>query len=395
MLLCRNRRKVDGVGRLDLRLGKCPRDLQQDSAAGSIVRRPVVDVVALHVRIDAQVVVMRGEEYCLLLIRNSRNHSDDIAGIILADSAGDVSLQPYRQFNRFEARFASRIDGFIRVDAYPAEQLARDLHLDPASRLQCRKRIVLQIGFFYRLGVAHYLPAIAGQIGAMNNQYAHGTSARRFLVLVRPAPIVGQGLPFKEFFVLGRRLIDDHQQHFPLHVHALEVVPLILRRLNAIANKDNGRVNVRCRSAGLILGDVILAILQLDRSAILRLQRKAGLILQRVHRQQRNLLEIRAVLACRLKSRQHELSSDILRSYFRSAQPRTPPFQQIVRKKANMGANLFRVNRRSRLACLRRHLGQLGNVTYLGAGKGGAGKHRCDPCERRTREAETKIHFDS
>jgi len=60
-------RKIDRVRRTYTRLGKSPRQFQQNPAAGSVVSRAVVDVVALGVGIDSQMVVMGGIKYGLAI----------------------------------------------------------------------------------------------------------------------------------------------------------------------------------------------------------------------------------------------------------------------------------------------------------------------------------------
>ena len=91
--------------------------------------------------------------------------------------------------------------------------------------------------------VLHRRPAIGGRIGLMDHQEADGAPARGFLVLVGPAAVIGHGLA-AEVALAGLEVgvIDQHQADLPLHVDALEVVPVPLGRGHAIAKEDDGRV---------------------------------------------------------------------------------------------------------------------------------------------------------
>ena len=62
LLLCRDRGEEHVVRRRLRRLRKGPRHFQQNAAAGAVVGRAVVDVVALGVGIDAEMIVVRGVE---------------------------------------------------------------------------------------------------------------------------------------------------------------------------------------------------------------------------------------------------------------------------------------------------------------------------------------------
>ncbi len=60
--------EVDRMRRPHWRLRKGARQFQKNAAAGAVVGRAVVDVVALGVRVDAEVVVVRGVENSLICL---------------------------------------------------------------------------------------------------------------------------------------------------------------------------------------------------------------------------------------------------------------------------------------------------------------------------------------
>ena len=79
------------------------------------------------------------------------------------------------------------------------------------------------------------------------------------------------------------------------------------------------------------------------------------LVLDGVHRIERHLLEISAVVAGRLQAIQCELRADVLRGNVAAARAWSAALQQIVCQKPHVRSNLFWINRRSCLA------GRLGN----------------------------------
>ena len=92
----------------------------------------------------------------------------------------------------------------------------------------------------------------------MNDEHADGAAARGLFVFVGPAAVVGEGFALEELLVVGRRLVDDDQCDLALQVdlfavRAGVVVPVVLRRVNAVAHKDDGRIDVRGRLPGLVL----------------------------------------------------------------------------------------------------------------------------------------------
>ena len=173
-------------------------------------------------------------------------------------------------------------------------------------------------------------------------------------------------LPLKNFSSFDGGSFTITSTHFPLHVdifsvRARVVVPVVLGRIDAVAHKHNRRIDVGGRLPRLILGHDLVAIRQIERRAIGRHKAELRLVLHRVHRVQRNALEVRAVVAGRLNARQRELRGDVLRRQLASARPRTAAFQQVERQKSHMRANLLAIDRRRRGARPGR---QPGNFRY-------------------------------
>ena len=195
----------EGEAVIDRRLPD-PRHLEQHGDARTVVSRAVVYVVAGFARHDSKVVVVGGVEHGLVrspvVQAGPGQHTDDIRALEWPDGAGDRSLQLHRQLNGTEAALACGGKLLVQVHAGRRKDLAGDLQLNPAGRLQARVGVIAKKGLLGGVGVLHNIPAVARQVGAMNDQRASGAHARSLLKLVRPAAIVGQGLAPEELRVV-------------------------------------------------------------------------------------------------------------------------------------------------------------------------------------------------
>ncbi len=82
------------------------------------------------------------------------------------------------------------------------------------------------------------LEGIAGRGGGVNDDRRRRSLPRRALVLVGPAAVVEPAVAFEELGIpVG--IVVHHHQNLALEVHALEVVPLVLGRLDAVADEDH------------------------------------------------------------------------------------------------------------------------------------------------------------
>ncbi len=192
----------------------------------------------------------------------SRHHGDDVGRVIVPHLADDVRLETDGQLHCLESALAGGFDHLIGVHARRGEELSGNVELYPTGRLEHGKRIVPQIGGLGRFGIADYLPPVAGEVGAVNDQHPRRAPARRFFELVGPTAVIGESLALKEMLVVRGRLVDDGQQDFPFDVDALVIIPLILRRIDPVTHEDDGSVQVDARRTGLVLGHVVFAILQ-------------------------------------------------------------------------------------------------------------------------------------
>ena len=125
---------------------------------------------------------------------------------------------------------------------------------------------------------------------------------------------------------------------------------MILRRIDAVAHEDDGSVYVDGRRTGLVLGQVVFAVLQVDGRATGRNQGKAGLIDLCVHGHERDLLKIGSILARGPGAGQSELGGDVFCRQLAPSRTWAASLQQIAGQKADVSTDLLRIDACSSLA---------------------------------------------
>ena len=100
----------------------------------------------------------------------------------------------------------------------------------------------------------------------MDDQRGDGAVARGFLVFVRPASVIGEGLTFEKFWVVGNGLADKQESDFAFQVVTLVIVPVFFGCVDAVTDEDDRSVEM-LNGFGLrfVAGDVVVEIFQLDR----------------------------------------------------------------------------------------------------------------------------------
>ena len=77
----------------------------------------------------------------------------------------------------------------------------------------------------------------------MHDEQANGALASRFFVFICPAAVVGHRLAAEIAFARFKiRVVDEGDGNFSLQVDAIKIVPLSLRRVDALADKYQGCV---------------------------------------------------------------------------------------------------------------------------------------------------------
>src|SRR5690606_19188283 len=90
-------------------------------------------------------------------------------------------------------------------------------------------------------GALHDLPWIAGRLRRMDDDRARCALACRALVLVGPPPVI-EPLAAAEELRIPVGIVVQHQQNLAAQIGALEVVPVVLGRFDAVADEDDLRV---------------------------------------------------------------------------------------------------------------------------------------------------------
>ena len=344
----------EGVGRLDTGLGPGAGEFEDHAYAGGVVGGSVVDVVAGHAGDEAEMVVVGGVEDGLIGASciGSGEDTDHVGGLEGADGALDVGVEADGEFDGFEAGFSGGGYLGVGVETSGGEEFLSDVELDPAGGLELGIFIVAEVGFFAGVGVFDDVPAVAGEVGAVNDECADGAFASGFLELVGPAAVVGEGVAAEELWVVRGRIADDAEDDFAFDVDVGVVVPVELGRVDAVADEDDGGVDVDGGGEGAVADGVVVAVLQVDGVEIdghagggfLRHEGEGGFGRDGVHADEVDLLEVGAVVAAGLEAVQGKLRCDVLCDELAATQSGAATFEEIVGEKLHLRADFFSVD---------------------------------------------------
>src|SRR6266403_2279264 len=109
-----------------------------------------------------------------------------------------VPLQTQGQLDWLEVARLRLLKHFVDVQAGHGGKFFRNLELNPGRSLQFRSAIAAEVFSLRAHGIAHHLPAVAGQVCAMNNQRADSPMARSLFKFVSPPAVVSKRFAFKE-----------------------------------------------------------------------------------------------------------------------------------------------------------------------------------------------------
>ncbi|AAW77268.1 hypothetical protein XOO4014 [Xanthomonas oryzae pv. oryzae KACC 10331] len=228
-------------------LGETARQLQQRGGAAGVFQRTVEDGVAARIRLaDADVVPVRAVDQRLVRMLAAFQPRHDVVrrdqvGLDLIAGAQTLVLE----FDRLEAARLRLLLQGLEIQPGMLEQLGGQIALDPAfqRRMRAARVIAYHIEHGVGVGVGHRVPAVRGRRGFVHDQHAECALARAFFVLVGPTAVVGHAdtveIPLAGFKV---RVVDQHHGDLALQIHTLEVVPVALRRLDAVADEHQRRV---------------------------------------------------------------------------------------------------------------------------------------------------------
>ncbi len=171
--------------------------------------------------------------------------------------------------------------------------------------------VVAEEGFFAGVGVVDYVPAVAGEVGAMDDEGADGSFAGGLFEFVGPAAVVGEGLAGEEFGVVGGWVADDAEDDFAFDVDVGVVVPVVLGCGDAVADEDDGGVEGGGGGEGLVGDYEVVAEFEEDGLAGGGDEAEGGLVGDDFHADEVDLLEVGAVVAGGGEAVEGELGGDV------------------------------------------------------------------------------------
>src|SRR6266851_2036384 len=227
----------------------------------------------------------------------------------------------------------------------------RYVELDPACGFELWVFVVAEVGLFAGVGVFDDVPAVAGEVGAVDDERADGSHAGGLFELVGPAAVVGEGVAAEEVGVGGGWVADDAEDDFAFDVDVGVVVPVKLGGGDAVADEDDGGIDVDGGGERAVGDGVVVAVLEVDGvesdSDAFRLfgdERHGGFGGDGIHADEVDLLEVGAVVAAGFEAVEGELGGDVLGGYLAAAQAGAASFEEIVGEELDVGADLFGVD---------------------------------------------------
>ena len=152
------------------------------------------------------------------------------------------------QRDRLEVAVLRGGDELVQILPAGLRKLARGGFRGPALELDARLALRRQLELLAAPRGLHHLPRIARRRRGVHDDDARRALARGALVLVDPAAVVEARLA-REQLRIPVRVVVQHQEHLAFHVGALEVVPLVLGGLDAVADEHDFGVVEAGRSA--------------------------------------------------------------------------------------------------------------------------------------------------
>src|SRR5579884_2542929 len=92
----------------------------------------------------------------------------------------------------------------------------------------------LHLRVLFTPGTADDVPAVTGCRRGVDDENRSRTAPRRFLVFICPTSVIRERLASEKTRIVGRRLVREKNDDFPVHIHAFVVVPVKLGRDDAV-----------------------------------------------------------------------------------------------------------------------------------------------------------------
>ena len=164
-------------------------------------------------------------------------HTDHVGTFLPRQRIGQLQGSRQPQWHRAETAIASLGLQGSQIMAGEGNQAGRGSLRDPCRNLQARFVTGLQLELLATPRCLYHLPGVTGRVWGMDDDGPGRPLAGSGFVLVAPAPVVKPRGSGKQRLI-PVRVVVQHHQHLAAQVAALEVVPLVLRRLDAIAHEN-------------------------------------------------------------------------------------------------------------------------------------------------------------
>jgi hypothetical protein len=212
------------------------------------------------------------------------------------------------------------------------------VELDPSGGFERWMFIVRKEGILRDFGVADDVPPIAGEIGAVNDESADGSFARGLLEFIGPAAVIGEGLTAEEVGIVGGRIVNQAENDLTFDLDAGIVIPVELRRRDAVADPYDGGVERDRRREFFVEDNEVIGEFELDGRAGFGQEGEGGLYGISLDAGEVDLLEVGAVVAAGSEPVAFELGCDELCSELATAPAGIAAFEEIVGKVFVIGA---------------------------------------------------------
>ncbi len=176
-----------------------------------------------------------------MAMQRPRQHPDHVRGAEAADGIVDLGIDLEAHGNRFESAVGGGARLHFIFEPRLCEQVPAGIVGDPALDRRTTGIRVRSRSVELRPGPAarHRVPAVAANPGVVDQQNPGGALPGGFLELVGHGPVVGHGIALEQPRVLAgiARIADQHQHRLAANVDLGVVIPLVLRRHDAVADE--------------------------------------------------------------------------------------------------------------------------------------------------------------
>ena len=210
---------------------------------------------------------MGGEDHHFVLELRiaSRHEPEDVGRLHAVDVVGELQGGGDSQRDGLEVAGFRLLDQLVEVLSGGLEKAASGVLGGPTRHLDARFAAGGKLELLAAPRGLHDLPGIAGGWRGVDDDGRGGSLPRRALVLVDPAAVKEPPVALEQLGI-PIRIVVHHHQDLALEVHALEIVPLVLGRLDAVAHEHElGVLDAGGGFLNFAEDDVIVPPLELDR----------------------------------------------------------------------------------------------------------------------------------